>query len=218
MKYARSTSYIVDPEFLDNTHRVFNRLRELGLAEVEYVGHLVSATGTSFTPEKRMKVLDFPQPTTQKEMLQFIGLASYFRDYVPNYQRTSKLIWTAAGSAAFKLCHQAISNCYELYFLEGTATPILQTDASDYGIGIHMITDRTITQFIRQCQCCQVMSRLKILIKTHPFTCTSYNPFGPLSIDSKGNTHILVMIDAFSRWVELFLTKTTGDSEHPTVA
>ena len=32
------------------------------------------------------------------------------------------------------------------------------------------ITDRTITQFIRQCPCCQVMSRLKILIKTHPFT------------------------------------------------
>jgi hypothetical protein len=30
------------------------------------------------------------------------------------------------------------------------------------------ITDRTITQFIRQCPCCQVMSRLNILIKTHP--------------------------------------------------
>ena len=78
-----------DPELLDNTRRVFERLRdknvavnpkktELGLAEVEYIGHLVSATGTSFIPEKRMKVLDFPQPTTQKEMLQFIGLANYF--------------------------------------------------------------------------------------------------------------------------------------------
>ncbi len=31
------------------------------------------------------------------------------------------------------------------------------------------ITDRTITQFIRQCPCCQVMSRLKILIKTHSY-------------------------------------------------
>ena len=98
---------------------------------VEYVGHLVC---TSFTPEKRLKVLDFPQPTTQKEMLQFIGLANYFRDHVPNmtemvkplrdmiplgkYQRTGKLIWTTESSAAFKLCQQAISNCQELYFLE----------------------------------------------------------------------------------------------------
>ncbi len=62
------------------------------------------------------------------------------------------------------------------------------------------ITDRTITQFIRQCPCCQVMSRLKIFIKMHPFTCVSYNPFeslhidhiGPLPVDYKGNSHILV--------------------------
>ena len=39
---------------------------KLGHPEVKYVGHLVSATGTSFTLEKRLKVLDFPQPTTQK--------------------------------------------------------------------------------------------------------------------------------------------------------
>ena len=83
------------------------------------------------------------------------------------------------------------------------------------------IMDRTINQFIRQCPCCQVMSRLNILIMTHSFTCASYNPFeslhidhiGPLTPDVKGNTHILVMIDAFSRWVELFPTKTTGASE-----
>ena len=61
------------------------------------------------------------------------------------------------------------------------------------------ITDRTITQFIRQCPCCQVMSRLKILIKTHPFTCASYNPFEslhidhiePLPSDDKGNTVVI---------------------------
>ena len=56
------------------------------------------------------------------------------------------------------------------------------------------------------------MSRIKILIKTHPFTCASYNPFESLHIE-KGSTHILVMIDAFSRWVELFPSKTSGASE-----
>jgi hypothetical protein len=39
------------------------------------------------------------------------------------------------------------------------------------------VTDRMINTFIRQCPCCQVMSRLKVQIKTHPFTCASYNPF-----------------------------------------
>jgi transposase InsO family protein len=79
------------------------------------------------------------------------------------------------------------------------------------------VTDRMISEFIRQCPCCQVMSRLRIPIKTHPFTCASYNPFevlhldhiGPLRPDEKGNLFILVIIDAFSRWVELYPTKTT---------
>ena len=35
----------------------------------------------------------------------------------------------------FEYCRQAIANCQELFFLEDTAAPILQTDASDYGIG-----------------------------------------------------------------------------------
>jgi hypothetical protein len=46
-----------EAEFLRNVRRVFKRLRaknvadnpKLGLPEVEYVGHLVSVTGISFT-------------------------------------------------------------------------------------------------------------------------------------------------------------------------
>ena len=55
----------------------------LGLKLVEYVGHLISSTGSSFTEEKRLQVLDFPLPEIEKALLQFIGLANYFRDHVP---------------------------------------------------------------------------------------------------------------------------------------
>ena len=148
-----------DPEtFLANVRKVFERLREfnvavnpkktkLGLAEVEYVGHVVSAISTSFTEEKRLKVLNFPLPETQKNLLQFIGLANYFRDHVPRktemVQPLRKLIPLKAYKGSGKLvCQQEISNCQELYFLEDTAIPILQTDASDYGIGgyLFMVT------------------------------------------------------------------------------
>jgi hypothetical protein len=57
---------------------------KLGLAEVEYVGYVISATGTSLTEEKRLKVLQVPLPEAQKNLLQFIGLANYFRAHVPN--------------------------------------------------------------------------------------------------------------------------------------
>jgi len=58
---------------------------------------------------------------------------------------------------------------------------------------------------------------LRLPIKAHRFTCTSFNPFevlhpdhiGPLTKDVHGNEYVLVIIDAFSRWVELFPTKST---------
>ena len=84
-----------DDKYIDNSRKVLTRLREgqvtanpekteLGLDEVEYVGHLISSTDTSFTSEKRLRVLDFPLPETEKALLQFIGLVNYFRDHVPH--------------------------------------------------------------------------------------------------------------------------------------
>ena len=131
-------------------------------SEVEYVGHLITSTGTSFTEEKRLQVLDFPLPETEKALLQFIELVNYFRDHVPKmtemvqplrklmdmkkYKGSKKLTWTDEAIEAFHYCRVAVSNCQELYFLEDTVTPILQTDASDYGIGgyLYMIVNHQV--------------------------------------------------------------------------
>ena len=88
-----------------------------------------------------------------------------------------------------------------------------------------MIPDRMIKAFLRQCPYCQITNRLRIPIKAHRFTCASYNPFevlhldhiGPLTKDAHGNEYILVVIDAFSRWVELFPTKSTTAVETASV-
>ena len=110
-----------DNEYVDNIRKVLTKLRtrkvtansektRLGLKEMEYVGHLISSEGISFTRK---------------------------------YKRTKKLNWTQESIDAFQFCRAAVSNCQELYFLEDTATPILQTDASDYGVGgyMYMVTN-----------------------------------------------------------------------------
>ena len=82
-----------------------------------------------------------------------------------------------------------------------------------------------INKFLRQCPYCQITNRLRIPIKAHRFTCASYNLFevlhldhiGPLTKDAHGNGYILVIIDAFSRWVELFPTKSTTAVETASV-
>ena len=59
----------------------------------------------------------------------------------------------------------------------------------------------------KQCPCCQKMSRIKIPIHTAPFTTASYglmkklsmDCIGPLKETKDGYTHILAIIDNFSR-------------------
>ena len=69
-----------------------------------------------------------------------------------------------------------------------------------------------IKQFIKRCPCCQKMSYLKTPIHTHPYTLACYSPMERIYIDTMsfetpdedGNKHVLVIIDAFTRWVELY--------------
>ena len=143
----------------------------MGLTQVEYVGHLISAEGTSFTEVKRLKVLNFPLPQTKKALLQFLGLGNYFRDHVPNMTElckplrdmcpTDKTYKSNERIRAFEVCQQAIFNYQELCFLDDTSTPNVQTDASDYGIGgyVFMVTNgkvRMIRYFSKALQGAQL--------------------------------------------------------------
>jgi hypothetical protein len=78
-----------------------------------------------------------------------------------------------------------------------------------------------VKAFIKQCPCCQKMSQLRVPIHTHPFSLSSFEPMerlaidtiGPLTADDEGNKYIVVIIDCFSRWVELYATKDATGME-----
>ena len=68
-----------------------------------------------------------------------------------------------------------------------------------------------VRQFIQLCATCQKMSNNKFTIFTKPFSVATYSPMVRLNIDFIGpiNTdddsgYILVIIDTFSKWVELY--------------
>ena len=73
-----------------------------------------------------------------------------------------------------------------------------------------------VKQFIKTCPCCQKMSMIKVPINSHPFTTSSYTPMECLNIDFIGpfpdKGYIMVIIDTFTRWVELYLSpEATGE-------
>jgi hypothetical protein len=57
----------------------------LGLESIEYVGHTIDNEGLSFSKEKIDKVLNTPPPKYVKELMSFLGLASYFREHILNH-------------------------------------------------------------------------------------------------------------------------------------
>jgi transposase InsO family protein len=77
---------------------------------------------------------------------------------------------------------------------------------------------QVITKFVCECPVCQLRSVLNRQIKTHRFTTASYTPMevlnidtiGPVSKDSADNCYILVIIDCFTRFVELYPRSDTS--------
>jgi hypothetical protein len=75
-----------------------------------------------------------------------------------------------------------------------------------------------IRQFIQQCPLCQKLSDHKTAHTTQPFVTAAYLPMevlnidtiGPLAEDEDGNKHILVLVDCFTRWIELYAIPDTS--------
>lgn len=77
-----------------------------------------------------------------------------------------------------------------------------------------------VKHFVRHCPVCQKLSMRNLLIKAQPFTLASYQPMECIAIDTmgplketQGYSHILVVIDCFTRFVELFPLKTLEAEE-----
>ena len=122
-----------------------------GLPRIEYVGRVVDKDGLSMSKEKIETVLNFSIPKNLTLLRSFLGLANYFRQFVPMHStlvkpmqdmmdhsapRRSAVVWTQKSTNAFVDTKIAISRCPLMYFIDDNKLDIrLYTDASDFGIG-----------------------------------------------------------------------------------
>ena len=83
-------------EMLDHVGLVLNHLKEFNLkikpkktyffqSSVVFLGHVLSKDRISPNLEKVTKVKDWPVPKSAKEVHSFLGLASYYRRFIPQF-------------------------------------------------------------------------------------------------------------------------------------
>ncbi len=138
---------------------VFHRLAEANLhvklskcqfghGKVHYLGHLIEQGQIEPDEGKIKSVRLYPTPATKKDVRAFLGLVRYYRRFIRQFATTAtplgdltkkarpdKVIWTKECEAAFEDLKAALQHKPVLMVAEPTKPFVLQTDASNYGLG-----------------------------------------------------------------------------------
>lgn len=135
---------------------VLERLQQAGLTlnkekcnfckpELRYLGYIVNEHGLSVDPEKVSAILSIPTPTTAKEVRRILGMASWYRRFIPDFasvtaplgnllKKNRTFDWDEACETAFDAIKGFLVSAPVLSCPDFNIPFSIQTDASGYGI------------------------------------------------------------------------------------
>lgn len=117
--------------------------------QLKYLGYVVDSNGLHADPEKVEAIVNYPAPKNRKEVRRFLGTASWYRRFIPNFstlasplnQLTSQgknappFLWSAQADAAFKSLKDCLVSTPVLSCPDYSKPFEVHTDASNVGIG-----------------------------------------------------------------------------------
>lgn len=116
---------------------------------LKYLGYVVDVNGLHADPEKVDAIKNYPTPTNRKEVRRFLGAASWYRRFIPNFstlasplnkltsqgKNTPPFAWTKESNDAFTKLKECLMSTSVLSCPDHSKPFQIHTDASDYGIG-----------------------------------------------------------------------------------
>jgi len=119
-----------------------------GVSSLEFLGYHVDATGIRPLESKIQVVRDFPQPTSQRKLREFLGLVNFYRRFIPNAAKLLQplnillsksspktLTWNDDAATAFTAVKIALADATLLSHPQLGAPTCIMTDASDSAVG-----------------------------------------------------------------------------------
>ncbi|KAL8604923.1 hypothetical protein ACOMHN_028551 [Nucella lapillus] len=153
------------PEHLSALRKLFTRLREAQLAarpskcfvghkEIPFLGFVVKQGRVTPEDDKVGRIKDAKPPSTKKELRAFLGLAGYYRKFVPDFatialpltnktkgKQPDKVCWDEPSQVAFDKLKEALSTEPVLRLPDQRKPYTLRTDASGVGLGAVLMQD-----------------------------------------------------------------------------
>lgn len=117
-----------------------------GASEIKFLGFQVSKSGIKPDQDKTRAVKTYPTPKNAKQIKRFMGFASYYRKFIPNFadimepmvrllKKGAKFIWSNQCQEGFENMIDLLTKAPILAFPNFKNTFILTTDASTVGLG-----------------------------------------------------------------------------------
>jgi len=144
-------------EQLTRLGQVFDRLAQANLKlkpskcslcqrSVDFLGHVVSKQGIAMQDAKISAITEWPQCRTVHDVRAFMGLSGYYRRFVKDFSIIAAPLYGLMGKGAefvwTEQCQQAMDELKKrlvskpiLALPQSEGTYILDTDASDFGLG-----------------------------------------------------------------------------------
>ena len=119
-----------------------------GAARIEFLGHLVGRGVIRLQRLKTVAIREYKQPKTKKDIRVFLGMAGYYRRFMPNFasvtapisnllkkEHPEKVVWGEEQQSAFEQVKEWMTSDPVLKAPDYSLPFVLQTDASFSGLG-----------------------------------------------------------------------------------